>query len=229
MAPSISETPKLEAGGRTFTVKELLEMQSERDTAASPSKTPSLRVRGRRYSISELLEMQSGCDIPDSRSGTSAFDDGEEQQNGVLSDQDDFDLAFSPHTNSASANHRSSGPLIDLLTGPDDPYPSPSHARVEANMDRIINLQCGERKFITFKSTLTRQSEAFRRTMIEGHEELAVLEDGSYFLDMDPDVFAHVLRFLRLGVYPILYDVKRGHDLGMYNAIVSVCLKLPPA
>ncbi|KAL9577224.1 MAG: hypothetical protein Q9212_006502, partial [Teloschistes hypoglaucus] len=43
--------------------------------------------------------------------------------------------------------------------------------------------------------------------------------DGSYHLDADPDIFAHVLRFLRHGLYPLAYDINRGHDFALYAAV----------
>ncbi|KAL9012484.1 MAG: hypothetical protein Q9173_002753 [Seirophora scorigena] len=44
---------------------------------------------------------------------------------------------------------------------------------------------------------------------------------GSYFLDLDPDIFTHVLRFLRAGLYPICYDGAKGHDVAAYAAIAA--------
>lgn len=49
--------------------------------------------------------------------------------------------------------------------------------------------------------------------------ELDKQADGSYFIDADPQIFKHVLRFLRHGVYPLCCDMTTGHDLGLYMAI----------
>lgn len=46
--------------------------------------------------------------------------------------------------------------------------------------------------------------------------------DGSYFLDADPEIFKYVLRFLRHGVYPLAYDGAKGHDFGLYAAILEL-------
>ncbi|KAL9576281.1 MAG: hypothetical protein Q9203_007771 [Teloschistes exilis] len=43
--------------------------------------------------------------------------------------------------------------------------------------------------------------------------------DGSYHLDADPDTFTHILRFLRDGIYPLAYDIERGHDFLLYTRV----------
>lgn len=50
--------------------------------------------------------------------------------------------------------------------------------------------------------------------------------DGSYFLDADPEIFKHVLRFLCHGIYPLAYDSVNGHDLGLYAAISRLADRL---
>ena len=45
--------------------------------------------------------------------------------------------------------------------------------------------------------------------------------DGSYFIDADGDVFAHVLRYLRHGTLPIFYDEVRGHEHAAYVALLE--------
>jgi BTB/POZ domain-containing protein KCTD9 len=46
-------------------------------------------------------------------------------------------------------------------------------------------------------------------------------EEGSYFVDADPQLFDHILRYLRRGVLPIFYDNIRGHDHGLYRALLE--------
>ncbi|RAL06902.1 uncharacterized protein BO97DRAFT_447229 [Aspergillus homomorphus CBS 101889] len=47
------------------------------------------------------------------------------------------------------------------------------------------------------------------------------LEDGSYFIDADPDLFEHLLRYLRRGIFPIFYDRQKGHDYPKYFALLE--------
>lgn len=46
--------------------------------------------------------------------------------------------------------------------------------------------------------------------------------DGSYFIDSDPTVFEHVLRYLRSGVLPVFYDRSRGHDYHLYAGVLQL-------
>jgi hypothetical protein len=41
-------------------------------------------------------------------------------------------------------------------------------------------------------------------------------EDGSYFVDADPDLFVHILRYLRRRVLPVFYNLQKGHDYALY-------------
>ena len=44
--------------------------------------------------------------------------------------------------------------------------------------------------------------------------------DGSYFLDADPELFAHLLRFMRRpSVYPLFYNKVTGFDYDLYNRL----------
>lgn len=43
--------------------------------------------------------------------------------------------------------------------------------------------------------------------------------DGSYFIDADPEIFNHILRFLRHGVYPLCYSIDKGHNYALYAAV----------
>jgi hypothetical protein len=36
--------------------------------------------------------------------------------------------------------------------------------------------------------------------------------DGSYFIDSEPQIYEHIMRYLRRGVYPIFYDNVKGHN-----------------
>lgn len=82
-----------------------------------------------------------------------------------------------------------------------------------------ITLQIGERRFITTLETLTRES-GFFSALLSGRWNNAQA-DGSYFIDADPELFEHILRYLRRGVLPIFYDKAKGHDYARYLALAE--------
>ncbi|KAF2273210.1 uncharacterized protein EI97DRAFT_496147 [Westerdykella ornata] len=84
--------------------------------------------------------------------------------------------------------------------------------------DRRITLQVGERRFVTTLQTL--QESGFFASLLSGRWDNAQ-GDGSYFVDADPTLFEHILRYLRRGVLPIFYDKAKGHDYGMYLALLE--------
>jgi hypothetical protein len=85
--------------------------------------------------------------------------------------------------------------------------------------DTPIHLQVGGRRFTTTKETLTEES-AFFSSLLSGRWENA-LEDGSYFIDADPVLFEHILRYLRRGVFPLFFDTAKGHDPYLYLALLE--------
>ena len=83
--------------------------------------------------------------------------------------------------------------------------------------DKLVKLQVGEKRFITTKQSL------------EGSDFLSALpvrwkdnkqDDGSYFIDADPDIFIHILRYLRHEVLPVFYDDQKGHNFPLYQAVL---------
>lgn len=82
-----------------------------------------------------------------------------------------------------------------------------------------ITLQIGERRFVTLPGTLTQES-GFFATLLSGRWGSAQA-DGSYFVDADPRIFEHILRYLRRGVLPIFYDDTKGHDHALYLAVLE--------
>jgi hypothetical protein len=81
-----------------------------------------------------------------------------------------------------------------------------------------ITLQVGERHFTTLASTLI-DGSAYFASLLSGRWPDSQSSDGSYFVDADPDLFEHILRFLRRGVLPIIYDKSRGFDHAFYQAL----------
>lgn len=86
------------------------------------------------------------------------------------------------------------------------------------SVDRVISLQVGERRFVTLKSTLVEKSSFFRALLAEEWRG-SRSPDGSYFVDADPDLFVHILRYLRRGVFPLFYKATHGFDFGLYQAL----------
>lgn len=81
-----------------------------------------------------------------------------------------------------------------------------------------ITLQVGERRFITTIDTLTQES-VFFSSLLSGRWDNAQA-DGSYFIDADGHLFAYILRYLRRNILPIFYDNHKGHDHGLYLALL---------
>ncbi len=86
-------------------------------------------------------------------------------------------------------------------------------------MRRSITLQVGERQFITMAETMTQESAFFAALLSERWDNADA--DGSYFIDADPDLFEHILRYLRRGVFPIFYDNVKGHNHALYLALLQ--------
>ena len=84
--------------------------------------------------------------------------------------------------------------------------------------DPCVILQVGERRFTTLASTLS-DGSSFFASLLDGRWENSRSDDGSYFVDADPDLFAHILRYLRRGVLPIAFDRSHGFDLAFYRAL----------
>ncbi|KAE8150038.1 BTB/POZ protein [Aspergillus avenaceus] len=83
----------------------------------------------------------------------------------------------------------------------------------------MVTLQVGDRRFTTTHDTLVSQSTFFDALLSSrwAHNQQS---DGSYFVDADPDLFEHILRFLRRGVCPLFYD-HNGHNYGLYLALLQ--------
>lgn len=96
----------------------------------------------------------------------------------------------------------------------------PLAKRPELASDAPICIQVGGRRFTTTtKETLTEES-AFFASLLSGWWNNA-LEDGSYFIDADPVLFEHILRYLRRGVFPLFFGAVKGHDYHLYLSLLE--------
>lgn len=94
-----------------------------------------------------------------------------------------------------------------------------SPPRPPLSPDTLIHLTVDERVFVTLPATLLRDSRTFEK-LINDREENAPPE-LRMFLDLDPDVFAHVLEYLRSGVFPLFYDKSRGYNYNLYDRLLA--------
>lgn len=85
--------------------------------------------------------------------------------------------------------------------------------------DGIVTLQVGEQRFVTTPETLTRESGFFSALLSSRWDNKQ--PDGSYFIDVDPELFKHILRYLRRRILPIFYDKCKGHDHALYIALLE--------
>ena len=73
-----------------------------------------------------------------------------------------------------------------------------------------IDLQVGERTFRTTRHTLAESPRLNALTLL----------NAPFFVDADPALFEHILRYLRTRRYPLLFDAdRRGHDELLYAEI----------
>ncbi|KAK4996210.1 hypothetical protein LTR66_004131 [Elasticomyces elasticus] len=84
---------------------------------------------------------------------------------------------------------------------------------------RQIILQVGQQRFVTTCETLAAESSFFA-SLLSGRWDNALVDD-SYFIDVDPSLFEHILRYLRRGVLPVFYDMHKGHDYALYLALLE--------
>lgn len=100
-----------------------------------------------------------------------------------------------------------------------DELVTPLAKRPELASDAQICIQAGGRRFVTTKETLTDES-AFFASLLSGRWD-NTLEDGSYFIDSDPTLFEHILRYLRRGIFPLFFDAVKGHDYHLYLSLLE--------
>jgi hypothetical protein len=115
--------------------------------------------------------------------------------------------------------------MDDSLLRPDAPsFPAQPHITPQNPGTRaesgIITLNVGGRIFKTLRMTI-KESEFLRDVKIKDWDNgRHILKDGSFFLDADPDIFAHLLRYMRRPeVFPLFWDPKSGFDYDLYHRL----------
>src|SRR4051812_48134438 len=93
----------------------------------------------------------------------------------------------------------------------------PLAKRLELAPNAPVRLKVGGRRFVTTRETLTEES-AFFASLLSGRWDNA-LPDGSYFINADPALFEHILRYLRRSVFPLFFDAENGHDHHLYLSL----------
>ncbi|XP_071118482.1 uncharacterized protein [Haliotis cracherodii] len=67
---------------------------------------------------------------------------------------------------------------------------------------KVVDINVGGRHLTTSLSTLTKYPDSMLAAMFSGRHPVAKDKDGRYFIDVDGDVFVHILNFLRFGKMP---------------------------
>lgn len=83
----------------------------------------------------------------------------------------------------------------------------------------VITLDVGGRLFKASTDILIAESGLFQR-QLSGRFTWTPQADGSYFLDADPEIFEHLLRFMRRPCScPLFWSKDRGFDYDMYRRL----------
>ncbi|KAK3320390.1 hypothetical protein B0T19DRAFT_429537 [Cercophora scortea] len=88
------------------------------------------------------------------------------------------------------------------------------------NRAEKVILDVGGRQFVTTVGSLVQRSGYFS-DFFTGSWQDVKQADGSIFVDTDPGVFEHILKYLRRGVFPLAYDQKRGHNFALYADVLA--------
>ncbi|KAI0147438.1 hypothetical protein GGR57DRAFT_515693 [Xylariaceae sp. FL1272] len=87
-------------------------------------------------------------------------------------------------------------------------------------MDNKVNLQVGERVFITTKDTLVSESSYFTALFSGRWQDQDIA--GTYFIDSDPVIFADVLRYMRSGNFPLYFNASTStYEYGKYASLLG--------
>jgi hypothetical protein len=84
---------------------------------------------------------------------------------------------------------------------------------------QLIVLDLSGRKYQTQKATL-QASPYFQKLLARWTVCSDRQEDGSYFIDADPDTFQHILEFMRRpSKFPLFWTKETGFDYALYNKL----------
>jgi len=93
----------------------------------------------------------------------------------------------------------------------------PPSSSASSSDPRLITLDVGGRIFRTYKTTL--EDSEWLHAYIERWLPSNSL-DSPLFIDADPDLFEHILRYLRRQeVFPLFWSKDRGFDYDLYNRL----------
>ena len=96
---------------------------------------------------------------------------------------------------------------------------SPNSQSMEPGYPSIITLDIAGRLFKVSTDTLIAESGLFQR-QLSAHYNWTPQRDGTYFLDVDPDLFAHLLAFMRRSTnFPLFWTKDQGFDYSLYQRL----------
>ncbi|KAK0666812.1 hypothetical protein QBC41DRAFT_325150 [Cercophora samala] len=96
----------------------------------------------------------------------------------------------------------------------------PQYNEITHNTLEQVALDVNGHKFTTTINVLTAKSLLFK-LLLQGNWKSSLQADNSIFVDSDPEIFRHVLQYLRRGVFPLVYDQKKGHNYKLYADILA--------
>ena len=109
-----------------------------------------------------------------------------------------------------SSNADAETPDINLNSVNDETSSAPADSE-------YVTLRIGTERFTVLKANLG--GAEMLCNMVSGRWPSAKQKDGTYIVDSDPELFKHILPFLRTDAYPLFWDQTKGHDFGLYAAL----------
>jgi hypothetical protein len=131
-----------------------------------------------------------------------------------------IDIKDNDDQQNGSAEPTAPSNLVNLI----DPLPLKG-TNITNDYPKTLTLDIGGRKFKVSRDTLKAESGLFERQLSDRFPPWQPEADGSYFLDADPDLFVHLLRFMRRPeVFPVFYSKMNGFDYDLYNHLQAEAL-----
>lgn len=93
---------------------------------------------------------------------------------------------------------------------------SPQTCNFQTSTSTVIDLNVGGRYFSTQLSTLTKYPSSQLANIIHAPQNFSRDSEGRYFLDENPDVFEHILEFVRSNQLPPESKVVSTYRAAMY-------------